>query len=772
MSQQRSAKIVVDLDSGDVQRGEVHERLPPKPLMLLRYFILRENEVVTRDELMESVWGHLEAASEDAVNVAISSLRRALDDQRRPHRVIQTIPRRGYRYIGEGIVLASAAAADGADLSADSNTRAESATAPPSAGEATARSKAGLTAPLIGLAALALIALLVWGLPGSREPASVSTNSSQSAASAAPSVAVLPFLDLSPDADQGYFADALVDRIIHILAQADGLQVAARTSSFAFRESPAQVEEIGLKLRVSAVLEGSVLHDGEKMRVLAQLIDVESGKHLWSRAYDRPAGELFQLQDEIANDVSQTMTNTLLGDEVLEPPANREAYELTVQARRAVDQGTLDSVEQGIELFQRALAIDPEHVPALVGWFEAGGLRHGLAGGSTKEQMQGAFGALERAVSLAPNNPDVLRAKAQEQRRLGRNDEAIATFKRGLELNPNDSDALGKLGDLYLHLGRYDEGLQALRLAERIDPFSERIATRLADAYWSVGRAEEALAKLRDNIRNSPQVPANYSRMATYLNQMGRTGEAMRYIIAQRELDPDSPIRQFRVCEFYLQLADDAAAESCTDEFEQNGGPRFRVVYLRQIIHNFRGEWAQQNALMDELLILANPNDPLTPALVAWSHARQECPRALTVLRDYYPTVFHDQPEMSPVQLLAARVGIYCLQRSDQSEQAQRLLQAYEETIERIRLQQGPWIIAGDERAAGYALAGEDNLAVQELTRLVDSDWRYYWWQLHNRVEYQHLATRADFIAMQQKLRAGVAKELEYFRQHRNQPLL
>ena len=771
LTQENRQRCTVDLDSGDLERGEFREHLPPKPLMLLRYFIERKHEVVTRDELMEAVWGHLEAASEDAVNVAISSLRRALGDQRRPYRIIQTIPRRGYRYTGEGIVEASEQPQPVPTPSTEGSEQADPGS-PPNPAIALPRSWAArLATPLVGLLALSLMALLVWGIGADNPPGANSVSTSGGIEAEQPSVAVLPFLDLSPDADQGYFADALVDRIIHMLAQAEGLQVAARTSSFAFRDAPEQIEEIGLKLRVSAVLEGSILRDGEQMRVLAQLIDVRTGKHLWSRSFDRPVGELFTLQDEIANQVTQTMTNTLLRSEVLRAPANQEAYALSVRAGRLFDQGTVASAEQAIALYQQALALDADHIPALVGWYETAGLLHGLRGGSTPEQMEGAFGALQRAIELAPDDPDLLRARASEYRRVGEHQLAIDTYGHALDRNPNDAIALNRLGDLYLFLGRYDEGLESLRAAERIDPLSARIATRLADALWAVGRAEEAIAKLRDNIRNSPAVPANYDRMATYLNQMGRTGEAMRFIVATRDLDPASAFRQFRVCEFYLQLADDQSAEKCADQLEQSGGPHFRVLYLRQIIHGFRGEWAQQNALMDELLVLANPNDPLTPALVAWSHARTDCARALQVLQDHYPALFENPSGMSPIQVLAARVGVYCLQRSNQADQASELLAAYRATIERIRVQQGPWIVAGDEHAAAHALAGEDDLAVQELTRLVDSGWRYYWWQLHNRVEYQHLATRADFIEMQQKLRAGVAKELAYFRQHRDQAL-
>ena len=766
MAKQSDDRCVVDLDSGEVHRGGSCERLPPRPLRLLRVLAERQDQVVSRDELIQAVWGHLEAASEDSVNVAISTLRRVLGDQHRPPQIIQTIPRRGYRFCAADVELVQASPTQPAKSPPESKAEPEDL----KARRAEQKSGPRFAWLLAGLAGLVVAGLGYWHFmptqhTGSPTPVSLSPSAS------VPSVAVLPFLDLSPESDQGYFADALVDRIIHMLAQTQGLQVAARTSSFAFRDSQAQVEEIGVKLRVSAVLEGSILHDGEQMRVLAQLIDVQTGKHLWSRSYDRSTGELFELQDEIANEVAQTMTNTLLRSDVTRTPSNRAAYDLVVQAQRALDQGTVQSIQSAIARYQQALEIDSNYVSALVGWYEASELLQGLSGGNTAEQTRGAFGALQRAVDIAPEDPEVLRARAAEHRRLGQNEQAIDMYLRALEANPNDSRALGKLGDLYLFLGRYDEALQMLRLAERIDPLSAPIATRLADAYWSVGRAEEALAKLRENVRNSPQVPANYDRMATYLNQMGRTGEAMRYIIAPLELDPASTRRKFRVCEFYLQLADDAAAERCTDEFEQAAGPRFQLLYLRQIIHSFRGEWEQQNALMDELLVISNPNDPLTPALVAMSHARFDCVRALAVLQDRFPTVFDDPPSLSPIQSYAARTAIYCLQRGNQAESANQLLAEFRRTIERVRLQQGPWAVAGDEHAAAYALAGEDDKAVQALVDLVGSNWRYYWWGLEDRLDYTHLATRPDFIAMQQRLRAGVEREREYFEQHRDQPL-
>ena len=265
--------------------------------MLLNHFVEHAGKAVSRDELIEGVWGHLEAATDDAVDVAVSSLRRAIGDDRRPHRILKAVPRRGYRFEPEFERLNAEEAAE------------RRAAIPPV--QTLGAAPASRSVDLFGRAAIASLALVVlvaaawWFRPWSE-------NESAGFSPSGRTVAVLPFLDMSAAADQGQIADGLTDRIVDVLTRSPELDVVARTSSFAIRGTGAGSGEIAEELQVDAVLEGSVQRADEQVRVLAQLIDARTEKHIWSRTYDRQAGELFALQDEIANEVSRTMTGTLL----------------------------------------------------------------------------------------------------------------------------------------------------------------------------------------------------------------------------------------------------------------------------------------------------------------------------------------------------------------------------------------------------------------------------------------------------------------------------
>lgn len=771
----------VDIESGDVRRDGRLERLPPRLLSLVRFLIAHPHEVISRDQLIESVWGHLEAASDDSVNVAVSDLRRLLGDTLRPHRIIETVPRRGYRFLGQGLevvnlsaALAAPAQADPSAIRADDPEPVELPAHGPAPATGEGRRGHRRIAWLAwALAAAAIVALggWLWADRESAGPASVSSPAPSISGAIGPSLAVLPFLDLSPSGDQRYFADALVDRIIHMLAQVQGLQVAARTSSFAFRDGTATVAEIGEALQVGTVLEGSLVQDGERMRVVAQLIDVESGMHLWSKTYDRDVGELFVLQDEIAAAVSRTLVDTLLPEQALRQPRSRAAYDLTTRARFAQDEDTLAGAEAAQAFYLQALEHDPDYVPALVGLFEIGGLLVGHRGRVDEADLERALAALDRARSLVPDDPEVLRALAMNQRRLGNREESLSLFERALDGNPNDAGTWVQRGDLLLFLGRFDEALESIRQAQRLDPLSHRIGRRLADAYWAVGRAEEALAQLRDTLRQHPEVAAAYGAMSSYLIRLGRSAEAMRYLQAQRRLDPDSPIRWMRECEMYLQLGDDAAAETCADALAAAHDSRLHELYLRQAILGFRGEWEARHALMDELLDVAWRNDRMIPALVADSYARQDCGRALEILEQRMPGLFASPPEMAPSMSMASRVAVRCLRREGRGAEAESLLAAFAAMTERLRLQQGPELVIGLEQAWVLALQGRNDAALEALTELVDKDWRFYWWQLDAYPEFAGIVESEGFERLLDRLEAGVAEQRRRYVQQRDAPL-
>jgi len=741
---------LVDLEGGQVHHRGQTSTLPPRLISLLRFLLDNCDRVISRDELIEGVWGHLEAATEDSVNVAISSLRRALGDTHRPHRTVVAVPRRGYRIDSGRIERLDDAQA--AALRSEGEMAAALDIPPsPDAGPGGQPAPVGRSiAPLMALLLVAVAAGLWWLRA---DPPDVPPTLADSEVRVGRSVAVLPFTDMSTTGNQGPFADGLVDRIIHMLTLSPELDVVARTSSFAFREREASIAEIAERLVVDAILEGSVQHSGDTVRVLAQLIDAATERHIWSRTYDRPVGELFALQDDIANEVAQTMTDALLPDRDTPNAASQQVWELVTRGRLAMDHFTLDRATEAVGHFQAALDLQPDSVEALIGLIDAIGMQRSQGPMRTRADVEDFTETyLERARALAPESAMVLRSTGDWHFRNRRPDEAIASYREALKINPNDAVAHRHLGRILFREGQYDAAIEPLRTALRLDPFSEVGTVWLADAYWAVGRSEEAMFQLRRSIEERPDFPQTHDRVATYLAQGGETVEAMHHILQARELDPSSPSRWFRVCEFWLQLGADDEAERCTDELASAHALPFRIGYLRQAIHSFRCEWAAQTDQLKAIHDLGNP-DPLTRALLGQALARSDCAQALAQLTTDFPMLFQPQPELNAMLLLAARPAIYCLQRSDQPEAAAPLLAKMEEIVERTRLEQGPWLVSGIERVSLHALRGEHDAALDALDQLVDSGWSYYWWGLEGHPEFDAIADHPRFVDAQQRLR-------------------
>ena len=752
---------VIDLETGQVHhRGETTQ-LSPRLLTLLNYFVENGSRVLSRDDLIEGVWGHLEAATDDSVNVAVSALRRAIGDGRRPHRVLKAVPRRGY-------LFESGAWQEVGDQQASAQIASQ---AVPASGPETA--PAASRRPVrVGLLAIVLVAAagLAWLQPWQGSDHTPGTGA-ELAASSGRAVAVLPFMDMSTTGNQGPFADGLVDRIIHMLTLSPELDVVARTSSFAFRDTAASIGEIGEKLQVDAVLEGSVQHSADTVRVLAQLIDAKTEKHIWSRTYDRPAGELFTLQDEIANAVARTMSNSLLPERDTPHADSQRVWELVTQGRFAMDRFTLESADRAVEFFREALELQPDNVEALIGLVDAismqrshGPMRSRDGGPDITETY------LERARALAPDSGLVARATGDWHFRNRRPEEAISAFRRAVEINPNDAGAYRHLGRILFRQARYEEALEPLRTSVRLDPFSGLGSVWLADALWAVGRAEEALFRLKLIIDDQPDFAQAHDRIATYLAQTGETGQAMRHIIRARELDPDSARRWFRVCEFWLHLGDDQSAEECTDEMLAEHDLPFYAHYLRMVIHGFRGEWEDNRRELKALYSLGNP-DPLTKWLLAQSYARTDCSQALPLLAEDFPGLFSDPPEVNATLVRVAATAIRCMRRTGRGDEAEPLFQAFSEWVERTRNERGPWLVVGFEPAFVHAFNGDFDAALDVLEQLVDNDWRYYWWVLEPYPIFEPIADHPRFRALVEALEAGVREQREWFEANRDQPL-
>jgi len=344
------------------------------------------------------------------------------------------------------------------------------------------------------------------------------------------SIAVLSFANMSPDPENEYFCDGISEEIINSLAHLPELKVAGRTSAFSFKGTDLDVPEIGTKLKVATVLEGSVRKMGDQLRITAQLIDVESGYHLWSEQFDRQLDDIFAIQNEIATNIAERLEVTIGGA----APGPRlqtdkvEAYEFYVKGRALLYQRGM-AMFQARECFEDALALDPQYALAHAGLADSYSILgyHGLI--APPEAWPPARKAAERAVALAPELAEAHNALAiiafvrdWDWATTGRE------FRRSLELNPSYVQARCWYAMAYLQATREDHeaAIAEARVAVDIDPLSPYAHTMLGYVLTSAGRTEEAVEEAQRGAEADPDSYWGQFVLATAYHCAARLSEA------------------------------------------------------------------------------------------------------------------------------------------------------------------------------------------------------------------------------------------------------
>jgi serine/threonine protein kinase/Flp pilus assembly protein TadD len=352
-----------------------------------------------------------------------------------------------------------------------------------------------------------------------------------------PSVAVLPFQNLSADPENEFFSDGLAEEILNALSQIDGLHVAARASSFSFKGRTSELAEIGSKLRVATVLDGSVRRAGQRVRVTVQLVDVANGFQLWSERYDRQMADIFDVQDEIARAIADKLKVTLTaahGSRIIkQATANVEAYDLYLRGRALLLRRGRH-VAEGIECLRRAVDLDPKFAAAWAGLADSYTVRGYWGMAVPGDVMPKGLTAARRAVALDPDLAEGHSALAMSLLLWERDyDGARAAFERCLELNPGYVQGRCWYGAFYLSwlCGRTADGVAEVRRALDMDPLSAYAMGLLAMCLFCDGRNEEALDLARRAAERDPDslFPHWVHQMAAALNgQIDESVDAAR----------------------------------------------------------------------------------------------------------------------------------------------------------------------------------------------------------------------------------------------------
>lgn len=345
------------------------------------------------------------------------------------------------------------------------------------------------------------------------EQGSVATGSSRRTAS----IAVLPFVDLSPDGDQEYFSDGISEELLNLLAKIPELEVTSRSSAFAFKGKDVGIRDVAASLGVAHVLEGSVRKAGSRLRITAQLIDTESDTHLWSETYDRELVDVFAVQDEISAAIV-TELGPLLGiSDAPEPRSPRSvdsaAYDAYLLGQHLLRIRTREKIEAAIVEFQRARALDPRYAPAVageaLGWYllKFGPTTYGEL--PLEEVRARVEPLLESAFELDPELPEAFGVRGILETSLGRLDLALADFERALELNPSYTDALNWYQALLANLGRREEAMAVLDRLVSLDPLNPVVVRNdiaLRSSYAPFDDYGDALARLEQLDRARAEV--------------------------------------------------------------------------------------------------------------------------------------------------------------------------------------------------------------------------------------------------------------------------
>ncbi len=390
---------------------------------------------------------------------------------------------------------------------------------------------------------------------------------------ATPSVAVLPFTDLSPAADQGYFCDGIAEEIIHALSRVEGLRTASRTSSFRCRPPAAGSREIGRQLGVRSLLAGSVRKSGDRLRVAVQLTDVETGFQLWAERYDRTLSDVFAVQDEIAESVVRALQVTLTPREeraLQTPPTTHTgAYECYLRGRNYYNEYSPRAMEFAIRMFVRAIELDPNFAHAYAGLADCWSYTYLYSDRSDAVREQADW------ASAKAQEMDPLSAQAQASRGLslslgGRNDEADRAFQRAVQLDPDLFEAHYFRARHCFALGRLAEAAQAFEEAIRSRPGDYQSPLLLAQVEDDLGRAARAEANRRRGIALAEQRlqlnPDDARALYMAANGLAALGDRHRARqLAEQALAirPDDPMLLYNVgCVFCLLGLIEPALES------------------------------------------------------------------------------------------------------------------------------------------------------------------------------------------------------------------
>ena len=597
----------LDLRAGELRKHGLRLRLQQQPFQVLAMLLEHPGEVVTREELQKKLWPADTFVDFDhGLNKAINKIREALGDSAESPRFVETVARRGYRFLAE-VKVADAPPAGSPGVGSEAH---------PAGGARDRRNLAGkfstldhVLRPLVWKISVFVVLLLmaslaVWKIHSWKHPSP-----------GVRSLAVLPFESLSSDASQDYFADGMTDELISDLGQISALRVISRTSVMTYKHARKPLPQIARELNVDAVVEGTVLRSGDQVRITAQLIEASSDKHLWSRSYEGELRDTLALQNKVASAIADEILIHLNPQEQAALKSARvvdpEAYEGYLKGRYFWNRRTADGLKLALGYFNQAVEADPKYAEGYSGIADTyallGDWQYAVM--TPKEALPkakaAAIKALEldsslgeahnsmafcldgfdwdfesagkefrRAIELNPNYATAHHWYAWHLSLVGRNEEAIAEMRKAENLDPLSLIINTDLAELLLIAHFYDESIRQSRKTIEMDPNFALAHNQLGQAYLQKQMYEPAIAELQKAVQLSGGSPICIANLARAYAMSGKRSEGKKLLGNLKKRSNPTYSEASEIAEIYAALGDRDQAMNWLDKgYEERFNP-------------------------------------------------------------------------------------------------------------------------------------------------------------------------------------------------------
>jgi len=607
----------VDTAAGELRRQGLKIRLQDQPFRLLVLLLERAGDVVTREEVREKLWpADTYVDFDHSLNTAVRKLREALGDSAEGSRYVETLARRGYRFIAHVEPRRTAQLA---------SAKADVAPVLPDLAERLSSSARHLRTFAIAVVVCGAALVAYWVVP---RPGPTTLSGRRL------TLAVLPFDNLSGDADQEYLSDGLTEEMITQLArlEPDRLKVLARSSTWKYKRADRDIGQLRRELGADFVLEGSLRRAGERVRVTAQLVRSDDQSHVWAETYERDLRDVLILQSEVAQAVARAIAVTLTPDAKARlaraRPVRSEAYQDYLRGRFFWNRRTEAALKQALGYFQKAIGADPGYAPAYSGLADSYSLlgASSIVGGlpprqAMPEAKAAALKALQidgtlaeahtslatihllydwdlaacdrefrRALELDPNYTLAHHLYSHCLLALGRTEESLFESKRALELEPLHLVIGGHLGWHYLYARQYDQAIEQFRKTLELDPAFPQAQRYSAWAYLQKGMHSEAIAALRaalDAVGRKPEIEGELGHAYAVA---GRRSEALAMLEGLRHLSETRYVSPYSVALVHAGLGDRDQAFAWLDKAFAERSDYMPYLMLEPMLDGLRSD--------------------------------------------------------------------------------------------------------------------------------------------------------------------------------------